>query len=82
MFYWRYYVDVLSLSLLATNLVKPCLAYSQMPFYASDPLFDESYTFTWPIRKVAIIGAGPGFVGSKYRPIDKLMNACMKSEEL
>ena len=66
MLYRRYYP--LLLSLLATNLVKPCVAYFQSPFSASDPSFDESYTFKWPIRKVAIIGAGPGFVSSKYDP--------------
>ena len=35
---------------------------AQVPLASSDSFQSDTYKFEWPIHKIAIIGAGPGYV--------------------
>jgi len=53
-------------------------AFSTQTLFTSTD--DESYVFKWPIRKVAIIGAGPGCVSTISNNSFLLINKCPLEE--
>ncbi|EIW77431.1 FAD/NAD(P)-binding domain-containing protein [Coniophora puteana RWD-64-598 SS2] len=52
-------MHILNLLSFACALAAPCIAAIQSPFTTKERGEDEGYNFKYPIRKVAIVGAGP-----------------------
>ncbi|KAF8993635.1 hypothetical protein BDQ17DRAFT_1312173 [Cyathus striatus] len=61
-------IDV-AMRLLSALLLLPLVLAQQTPLFSSDG--EDAYQFKWPIRKVAVIGAGPGGL-TAYRELTQL----------